>query len=127
MSATAVQAKKILVVDDSRTSLFLETTLLRRERYDVITAGDGREAVDKAQAERPDLIVMDVVMPRMTGIEACAELKRHEATRDIPVILVTTKGEAGDVEAGFVSGCTDYVTKPVDGLALLAKIKDCLS
>lgn len=122
-----VHSKKVLVVDDSKTSIFVQSTLLRRSHYQVITAGDGREAVDKALAEQPDLILMDVVMPRMTGVEACRELKRHDATRDIPVILVTTKGEGDDVETGFRSGCSDYVTKPIDGLELLAKVRNCLA
>lgn len=118
---------KILVVDDSKTSIFVESALLRRGHYQVITANDGREAVDKALSEKPDLILMDVVMPRMTGVEACRELKRHDTTRGIPVILVTTKGEGDDVETGFRSGCSDYVTKPVDGLELLAKVRSFLS
>lgn len=123
----ARHAHKILVVDDSKTSIFVESALLRRGHYQIITANDGREAVDRALADRPDLILMDVVMPRMTGIEACAELRRHEDTRAIPVILVTTKGEEADVEAGYRSGCTDYVTKPVDGLELLAKVRSYLA
>jgi len=118
--------KKILLVDDSKTSLFMESMILKNGHYDLVTAVDGREAVDKALAEKPDLIVMDVVMPHMTGFEACRELRRLEATRDIPIILVTTRGEGENVEAGFESGCNDYVTKPVDGLELLSKVRSQL-
>jgi CheY-like chemotaxis protein len=118
--------KKILLVDDSRTSLFMESMILKRHHYAVVTAGDGEEALAKAHSERPDLIVMDVVMPRKTGVEACRALKSDPATRDIPVILVTTRGEGENVELGYEAGCNHYVTKPVDGTELLAKVRDCL-
>ncbi len=116
--------KKILVVDDSKTALFMVTTILKREPYDLITAHDGQQAVETAVAERPDLILMDVVMPRKTGFEACRELKQREDTKSIPVILVTTRGEGENVETGFESGCNDYVTKPVNAQELLAKVRD---
>ena len=116
--------KKILVVDDSRTALFMVTTILRKERYELVTASDGEQALEVATAERPDLILMDVIMPRKTGFEACRELKRREDTRAIPVILVTTRGEGENVEAGFQSGCNDYVTKPINAQELLSKVRD---
>jgi CheY-like chemotaxis protein len=98
--------KKILVVDDSRTALFMVTTILRKERYELVTACDGEQALEMAASEHPDLILMDVIMPRKTGFEACRELKRREDTKGIPVILVTTRGEGENVEAGFQSGAT---------------------
>jgi DNA-binding response OmpR family regulator len=116
--------KKILVVDDSKTALFMVTTILKREPYDLVTAHDGQQALEMAVAERPDLILMDVVMPRKTGFEACRELKQREDTKSIPVILVTTRGEGENVETGFESGCNDYVTKPVNAQELLAKVRD---
>lgn len=116
--------KKILVVDDSRTALFMVTTILRKERYELVTACDGEQALEMAAAERPDLILMDVIMPRKTGFEACRELKRREDTKGIPVILVTTRGEGENVEAGFQSGCNDYVTKPINAQELLTKVRD---
>jgi DNA-binding response OmpR family regulator len=116
--------KKILVVDDSRTALFMVTTILRKERYELVTANDGEQALVMAVAEQPDLILMDVIMPRKTGFEACRELKRREDTKGIPVILVTTRGEGENVEAGFQSGCNDYVTKPINAQELLTKVRD---
>ncbi|PYQ44744.1 MAG: response regulator [Acidobacteria bacterium] len=116
--------KKILVVDDSRTALFMVTTILRKERYELVTASDGEQALEVAAAELPDLILMDVIMPRKTGFEACRELKRREDTKSIPVILVTTRGEGENVEAGFQSGCNDYVTKPINAQELLTKVRD---
>jgi CheY-like chemotaxis protein len=116
--------KKILVVDDSRTALFMVTTILRKERYELVTANDGEQALEMAVAEHPDLILMDVIMPRKTGFEACRELKRREDTKSIPVILVTTRGEGENVETGFASGCNDYVTKPINAQELLTKVRD---
>ena len=85
--------KKILLVDDSSTVLLMERTILSRSEYDVVTARDGQEGLEKARAEKPDLILMDVVMPRMDGIETCWRLREREDTRAIPVLLVTTRGE----------------------------------
>lgn len=118
--------KKILLADDSATALTMERTLLSRSDYDVVVARDGREAVKQAVDQSPDLIILDVVMPNMDGFEACRELRRLEPTRDIPVIMVTTRGEAGNVERGFESGCSEYITKPINGPELLAKIRNLL-
>ena len=119
--------KKILVVDDSKTALFMVTTILKKEPYELITAQDGQQAVEVAAAQQPDLILMDVIMPRMTGFEACRELKQREDTKAIPVILVTTRGEEENVETGFASGCNDYVTKPINAQELLAKVRDLVA
>jgi DNA-binding response OmpR family regulator len=118
--------KKILLVDDSSTVLLMERMILSKNEYEVVTAKDGQEGVEKAVSEKPDLILMDVVMPRMDGFEACRQLSEREETRAIPVIMVTTRGELASVESGYSSGCTDYVTKPINGLELLAKVRSCL-
>jgi CheY-like chemotaxis protein len=89
-------------------------------------ARDGSEALAQAEAERPDLILMDLVMPRMDGLQAVRRLRANEATRLIPVIMVTTLGEADSMEAGFEAGCSDYVTKPIEATLLLAKVRDHL-
>ncbi len=118
--------KKILLVDDSSTVLLMERMILSKSEYDVVTAKDGQEGVEKARSEHPDLILMDVVMPRMDGFEAVRQLRAEETTRSIPVIMVTTRGELASVETGYASGCNDYVTKPINGLELLAKVRSCL-
>jgi DNA-binding response OmpR family regulator len=115
--------KKILIVDDSKTALLIQTMLLKRESYDVVTAADGEEGIAKALAERPDLILLDVVMPRLGGFEALKRLRAEAATRETPILLVTTRGEAENIEAGYAAGCSDYVTKPIDASELVAKIK----
>ena len=120
--------KKLLLVDDSTTALLMEQMILKnRANFEMIVAHDGLEAVEKTLAEMPDLIVMDVVMPRMTGIEACRQIRLQESTRHIPIILVTTRGEPENVEIGYASGCSDYVTKPINGAELISKIEDLIS
>jgi DNA-binding response OmpR family regulator len=118
--------KKILLVDDAETILMMERMILNKAGYELITAKDGQEAITKATAEHPDLILMDVVMPKMNGFEACKQLRGHDTTKTIPIIMVTTRGEAENVESGFESGCDDYITKPINGLEVLSKVKSAL-
>jgi DNA-binding response OmpR family regulator len=118
--------KKILLVDDSRTSLFLEQMILKRGPYAICTAMNGAEGVAKAREERPDLILMDVVMPHMNGFEALQRLRQQAETRFTPVIFVTTRGEAANVETGFEEGANDYLTKPIDAEELLSKVRGYL-
>ena len=119
--------KKILVVDDSAVALMAAKMILRRPgKYELLEARDGEEAVAVATSERPDLIVMDVVMPKMDGFEACRALREEDVTKQIPIILATTRGEAVNVEAGYASGCTDYVTKPVNAMELMEKVESLI-
>jgi CheY-like chemotaxis protein len=121
-----MERKKILLVDDSSTVLLMERMILAKSQYDIVEARDGQEGVDKALAEQPDLILMDVVMPKMNGFEAVRRLREEDATRAIPVIMVTTRGELESVESGYAAGCSEYITKPIDGLELLTKVRSCL-
>ena len=121
-----MKRKKILLVDDSSTILMMEKFILRNGPYDILTAGDGEECIRQALAHRPDLILLDVVMPKMGGFDACRRLRELDETRHTPVIMVTTRGEAINVEAGWVAGCNDYVTKPINGIELLAKVRNFL-
>ncbi len=115
--------KKILLVDDSATTLMMEQMVLRGHPYHIVTAKNGKEAVAAATAERPDLILLDVVMPEMNGFEACRRIREQPETQYVPIIMVTTKGEEHNVETGFESGCSDYITKPINGAELLAKVR----
>lgn len=119
-------SRKILLVDDSATVLMMERMILATERAEILTATNGVDAQAKAKLEHPDLILMDVVMPQMNGLEACKALKDDPETRNIPIILVTTRGEAQSVEQGFASGCNDYLTKPIDSIDLLNKVRNYL-
>jgi CheY-like chemotaxis protein len=119
-----MQPKKILIVDDSKVAAMTQQLILRSLRgCEVITAEDGIKGVEKAVAEQPDLILMDVVMPRMNGFEACRLIRGQEATESIPIIMVTTRSEPTHVDEGFASGCTDYIFKPIDTAQLLEKIE----
>ena len=122
-----MKRRKILLVDDSGTILMMEKMILAREPYDLVTAKDGFEAIEKAGVERPDLILLDVVMPHLTGFEVLEELRARESTKATPVILVTTRGEAANVEAGYAGGCNDYVTKPINSVELITKVRNYLA
>jgi DNA-binding response OmpR family regulator len=114
-------------VDDSETVRLLMRTLLSRDDYEVLTARDGQEGVEVALAEKPGLILMDMMMPRMNGLDAVVRLRSEASMRDVPIIMVTTRSELSRVESGFASGCTDYVVKPFGGVELLAKVRSCLA
>lgn len=118
--------KRILLVDDSATSHMWVRMILNRGEYEMISARDGDEGVHTAITERPDLVLLDVVMPRMDGFEACRRLRLAPSLRGIPIIMLTTRAETRNVEAGYASGCNDYITKPIDSVELLAKIRGFL-
>jgi len=120
-------AKKVLLVDDSTTMLMMEEMILKqRTNYDCVTAKDGMDAISRAVEVSPDLVLMDVVMPRMDGFEACKRMRMETSLSGVPIILVTTRGEEENVEAGFQSGCSDYVTKPINSVELVALLQSYL-
>jgi twitching motility two-component system response regulator PilH len=114
--------KNILVVDDSPTDRQYLSDLLSKSGFTVATAQSAEEALAKVKAQRPDLVLMDVVMPGQSGFQATRTLTKDEATKDIPVILCTTKSQETDRIWGMRQGARDYVVKPVSGPDLLAKI-----
>lgn len=116
-------AKKILAVDDERHIVRLVQVNLERQGYTVVTAYDGKEALEKVEAEQPDLIVLDVMMPYMDGFEVLQNLKRNPTTRDIPVIMLTAKAQDADVFRGWQSGVDCYLTKPFNPMELIAFVK----
>ena len=114
--------KKVLVVDDmpDNRELFLQYL---EEDYKVLEAGNGREAVAIAVEQLPDLILMDLSLPEMTGWEATEILKRNDSTKKIPVIALTAHAMTGDKEKAIAAGCDDYLTKPVIAADLLSKVR----
>ena len=114
--------KKILVIDDSPTERHVLVEILNKGGYDIITAESGDEGIEKARAEQPDLILMDVVMPGLNGYQATRTLTRDESTKHIPVIVCTSKGQETDKIWGLRQGAHDYMTKPINGDELLMKI-----
>ena len=117
--------KKILLVDDSETILLFEKILLGND-YETTTAKNGRLGLGAALKEKPDLILLDIMMPEMDGIECLRHLRTKEATKSVPIIMVTTKSEQARVEECYQLGCNDYITKPVDKTELLTKVKKYL-
>jgi twitching motility two-component system response regulator PilH len=115
--------QKILVVDDSPTERLALSEVLVKNGFQVVTAESGDEAVVKSKSERPDLILMDVVMPGTNGYQATRTIVRDEATRDIPVIICTSKGLETDKIWGMRQGAFDYMVKPLDHAVLLEKIR----
>lgn len=119
-------ASRILIVDDTETMRLYEHMLLSGQGYDLDMASDGVEAIEKITARKPDLVLLDIMMPRMNGIECCRQIKATEDTKDIKVVMVTTKSEYEKVKEAFAAGCDDYVTKPINRVELLAKMKELL-
>ena len=115
--------KKILVVDDSPTERFALMEFLSKQGFNVVTAESGEEAIVKAKAEKPDLILMDVVMPGINGYQATRTISRDEETRAIPIIMCTSKGLETDKIWGMRQGAYDYLVKPVDHAELLKRIQ----
>ena len=114
--------KKVLVVDDSPTERHVLVELLTKNGYQVITAESGEEGIEKVKSELPDLVLMDVVMPGLNGYQATRTLTRDEATKHIPIIVCTSKGQETDQIWGLRQGALDYLVKPVNGEELLSKI-----
>jgi two-component system, OmpR family, alkaline phosphatase synthesis response regulator PhoP len=115
--------KKILVVDDEKHIVRLVQANLDRAGYAVVTANDGKEALEKVADENPDLVVLDVMMPYMDGFEVLQNLRRNPSTRDIPVIMLTAKAQDADVFKGWQSGVDCYLTKPFNPMELLSFVK----
>ena len=126
-SGNGAVAGKVLVVDDNQQNL--ELLLAYMEEIEGVvteTAMDGVEALEKVAAERPALILLDVMMPRMSGFEVCKRLKGDPATKDIPIVMVTALNELGDIERGVECGTDDFLTKPVNRLELITRVKSLL-
>jgi len=118
--------KRILVVDDLPENVFLLQDRLETEGFEILTAYDGKSGINKAISELPDLILLDVMMPEMNGIEVCKTLVNNPSTTCIPIILVTAKSGAEDTKEGLEAGAFDYIKKPFNKVELLARINSAL-
>ena len=114
---------RVLVVDDIEQNRKLLTDKLKNEYFHVITAVDGEDAIERALAEEPDVILMDVMMPKLNGVEACRRLKNDPRTEHIPIVLVTALNEREDRLRGLGAGADDFLTKPVNDLQLLSRVR----
>lgn len=119
--------KKILVADDEIHILqIVKFNLQKRGGYEVIIAKNGEEALELAKAEKPDLILSDVMMPKMSGFEFCEAAKKDDELKEIPFLILTAKGQESDLTEGKKAGVDEYITKPFSPKSLLNKVKDTL-
>jgi len=116
----------VLVVDDNEQNLELLVAYLDALECKIATAADGIEALEKISHQPPDLILLDVMMPRMSGFEVCRKLKSDPRTREIPIIMVTALNELGDIERGVECGTDDFISKPVNRLELTTRVRSLL-
>jgi DNA-binding response OmpR family regulator len=118
---------KVLVVDDDPVIVRLLEVNFEMEGFEVVSAVDGADGVEKAKAEQPDVIVSDVMMPKLNGLELCEALKADASTSTIPVVLLSAKAQVTDIRAGLDAGADDYVTKPFEPLELIDRINKLLA
>lgn len=118
---------KILIIEDEKDIRQLITFTLQYAGYEVVSGKDGQEAVELVQKEMPDLILMDVRMPRLDGYEACRIIKADETTKHIPVAFLSAKGQDAEIEKGFEAGASEYLLKPFTPTELIERVKSLLA
>ena len=116
----------VLVVDDDPVIVRLLQVNFEMEGYTVLTAADGAEAIDQVRAGRPDVVVCDIMMPKLNGLEVVERLRADEDTADVPVILLSAKAQTSEIQRGIDIGAADYVTKPFDPLELIERVQQVL-
>ncbi|MFH1194105.1 MAG: response regulator [bacterium] len=117
---------KILVIDDQPDNVNILQAQLEHEKFEVISAYDGPSGIEKTHAENPDLILLDVMMPGMSGFEVCSQIVNDESTRTIPIILITALTAADDLKEGLQAGAFDYIKKPFNRVELIARVRSAL-
>ncbi|GAB4110890.1 MAG: response regulator transcription factor [Phycisphaeraceae bacterium] len=126
MGASADRQPSLLIVEDELDLIEVLRFSLAREGFKVRTATNGEDAIREVRQHKPDLIVLDLMLPTIDGLSVCRALRRHEQTRDIPIVMLTAKGEETDIVKGLEAGADDYVTKPFSPKVLLARIQAVL-
>lgn len=117
---------RILIADDNQQNCELLEAYLNGEGYVIDFSNDGEATLQQVEREQPDLILLDIMMPRMSGYEVCARLKKADATCDIPIIMVTALNESGDIEKAVNAGADDFLSKPVNKLELTTRVRSLL-
>ncbi|MEX0704144.1 MAG: response regulator [Planctomycetales bacterium] len=119
-------ASRILIADDNQQNCELLDAYLADEGYEVAMAFDGQETLEKVAAWQPDLILLDIMMPKLSGYEVCQQLKSDESFKNIPILMVTALNERGDIEKAVLAGCDDFLSKPVNSLELKTRVRSLL-
>jgi two-component system alkaline phosphatase synthesis response regulator PhoP len=122
----AAGPSRILIADDNQQNCELLEAYLSGEGYLIDFANDGEATLKQVDREQPDMILLDIMMPRMSGYEVCARLKKDDSTRDIPIIMVTALNESGDIEKAVNAGADDFLSKPVNKLELTTRVRSLL-
>jgi CheY-like chemotaxis protein len=118
--------KKILVVEDNEKNMYLISFILKKNSYEVIEATSGEEGIKLAIKDKPDLVLMDIQLPGIDGLEATKKIRESEADHEIPIIALTSYAMVGDRDKALTAGCTGYIEKPIDPEAFIAEIKKYL-
>jgi DNA-binding response OmpR family regulator len=121
------ETHRVLVVDDDPVIVRLLEVNFEMEGFEVISAVDGMDGVEKARAQQPDIVVSDVMMPKLNGLELCVALKTDDTTSHIPIVLLSAKAQVADIRAGLDAGADDYVTKPFEPLDLIDRVNKLLT
>ena len=121
-----ISSSRVLIADDIQQNRELLEAYLADEGYEIIMASDGQQTMQLVEQQQPDLILLDIMMPRMSGYEVCSQIKADPAKRSIPVLVVTALNEAGDIEKAVNAGCDDFLTKPVNRLELRTRVRSLL-
>ena len=117
---------KILIADDNEQNRELLEAYLSGDGHSILMAADGQETIDVATADQPDLILLDIMMPKMSGYEVCQKLRAEESTKQIPILMVTALKEMGDIEKAVDAGADDFLSKPVHRLELKTRVRSLL-
>lgn len=120
------KSSRILIVDDNQQNCELLDAYLADEGYQIEMVYDGQQTLDAVARQQPDLILLDIMMPRLSGYEVCHRLKSAEATRRIPILMITALAEMSDIEKGIDAGADDFLTKPINKLELITRVRSLL-